>query len=87
MSVYIVTDEDGDQQREYPDSNPGHLDSDQWALDAEDAAELWADEQWAHNDHPDEMVCLVTLPGTTEPKRYVVTVEHVPSFSARKEAE
>ncbi len=75
---YIVTDEDGELRREYPNNGTG------WAMDAEDAAEMWAKDVWSHLECPDEIECMVTLPGTTEPKRYVVTVERVPSFSARR---
>lgn len=75
---YIVTDKDGELRREYPDSGAG------WAMDAEDAAEMWAKEQWPHLEWPDEIECFVTLPGTTTPMRYTVTVEQVPSFSAHK---
>lgn len=78
MNVYVVTDEDGESyRREYP----GQPTADKWAIDAEDAAQMWADDAWPHYDHPDEMACLVTSPGGT-PTRYIVTVEHVPSFYA-----
>ena len=91
MNVYIVTDEDGDQQREYPDAPPFApkrlpvevaLDPGKWAMDEDDAAEMWAEEMWAHNDHPDEMIALVTYDGKTT--RRVVTVESAPVFSASK---
>ena len=79
MGKYIVTDEDGELRREYP-NQPAPV----WAFDAEDAATMWAEEAWPHVDYPDEMTCLVTSPGETEPVRYTVTVEREPVFSASK---
>ena len=55
---------------------------DEWALDAEDAATIWAERRHADYEYPDEMRAIVTDP---EGKKWRVTVgvEIVASFHAR----
>lgn len=57
---------------------------DRWAMDVEDAAEQWADENFAYYDYPDEMRASVRSP-LGERHLVVVTVETVPSFHGRVE--
>ena len=84
MSTYrIVTDEDGQWDRAYATHPPG-VDG-EWALDAQDAAELWAEWLCAQEaEYPEERVAIVTDPDG-DVSRWTVTFEAVPVFNARRE--
>ena len=84
VDVWTVTDEDGQFERTYDATyHPGT--DDEWALDAQDAAEMWA--EWACSqeaEYPEERVAVVTDPDGNV-TRMVVTFETVPVFHARLE--
>lgn len=61
-----------------------HVPGEEWALDEEDAACMWADARHADYDYPNEMEALVTHSDGRK-WRVTVTVEAVPSFHGRSE--
>lgn len=79
MSNYIVTDEDGCYALTFSDR--AGMNGQEWAMDVEDAAAMWAEKVHPDFDFPDEMTAIVIDP--FEKKwRCTVTVEAVPSFHA-----
>lgn len=56
------------------------------ARDAENAAEIWANEQWSNHDHPKEMDCVVSAPDGTV-TRWKVEAEHTVVFNASPKEE
>lgn len=86
--MYLVWDADaygdgqdaGDAQEIHATPGPGRG----WweiASDAENAAEMWANNHWSNNDHPDEMDCVVRSPDGVV-TRWRVAVEHTVVFNA-----
>jgi hypothetical protein len=51
----------------------------EWAMDEEDAACMWAEKRWSNHDYPDEMEATVTH---SDGRKWLVTVtvEAIPSF-------
>lgn len=81
---YTVTDEDGYYREEYR-KHPAPGSGPKWAVNAEDAAEQWAEARCAQEaEYPEERVAIVTCPDG-EKVRTVVTWEAVPVFHARRE--
>lgn len=69
MSRYTVTDIDGCYGRTYADRSSGW--GSRWAMDVDDAANMWAEDVYSDLDFPDEMECIVTNP---DGERFKVTV-------------
>jgi hypothetical protein len=80
-TYYEVVDADTEHDA-YPSvyrvlARPGF--GDEWAQDAEQAAEVWAEHRHADHDYPDEMRAVVTDPDGKK-WRVTVKVEVVPAF-------
>ena len=75
---YVVTCEDGYFEHRYPSA---FVSGEEWAVDAEDAAQMWGELNHAYFEYTKEMVALVTRPDGSRCK-VTVYVEMVPSFSA-----
>ena len=83
IGFWTVTDEDGDYEYAYPSRCPSG--GKEWAMDAEHAAEQWA--EWVcqqEAEYPEERIAIVTSP-EGEVSRWVVTMEPVPTFHASRE--
>jgi hypothetical protein len=87
MGVYkawLEDDETEEDATEYPDVSPGGRGK--WALDAENAAEMYADSRYADCEYPDELTVCVRDPEGVLTK-WTVTVEMRPSFTAHEAKE
>ena len=76
---YIVTDEDGDYQREYASSVASRRDG-AWADSVDDAAAMWADEVFPDMENPRTMTAIVTDPNGKQ-WRVEIEVDYMPTFS------
>lgn len=84
-NVWTVTDEDGDWERTYACTHQPGTD-DEWADDAQDAAQMWAEWVCAREaEYPEERGAIVTDPDGNV-SRWTITFETVPVFYARREA-
>jgi hypothetical protein len=89
MGVYKVWDphhEGSEANAKEISDTPDGTSRRHWALDAENAAEVYADRYFADRSYPDEVtVCVRSPDGTLS--RWCVTVQMVPSFSATEVTE
>ena len=86
---YVVWDADEEEDSGWEVAAVGTPKLQWWevASSAENAAEMWAEQRWAHVDHPDEMSCFVRSPGGTV-TQWTVAAEPTVTFSAsQKEVE